>query len=77
MDPFYGWGSSLGFMDGVRLSQGYRATTRKQFTFYLLVATPKFDPVTIRQNSATKKHLFLYHQGDRLGLGKRKKDKHQ
>ena len=64
-------------MDGVLLSQGYRSTTRRQFIFYLLFATSKFGPVTIRQNIATKKRLFLYHQGDRLGLGKQKKDKHQ
>ena len=27
-------------MDGVQLSQGYRATTRRQFTFYLPVPGP-------------------------------------
>ena len=49
--------------------------------FYLLMekpfATSKFDLLTIRWHSATRKHLFPYPQGDRSGLGKPKKDKHQ
>ena len=42
----------------------------------LLVATSKFGLLTIRWHSAARKHLFLYPQGDRSGLGKPKKDKH-
>ena len=38
-----------------------------------LVTTSKFDLLTIRQCSATRKHLFLYSQGDRTGLKKPKK----
>ena len=34
-------------------------------------------PFGCYQNNATKKHLFLYPQGDRSGLKKPKKDKHQ
>ena len=37
----------------------------------------KFGLFTTRQHSATRKHLFLYPQGDGSGLGKPKKDKHQ
>ena len=59
-------------MDGVLLSQGNRATARRQFTFYFLVAASKFGPITIKQNIATKKHLFLYHQGDRFGDAKKR-----
>ena len=33
--------------------------------------------LTIRHHSATRKDLFLYPQGDRSGLRKPKKDKHQ
>ena len=33
--------------------------------------------VTTPQQSATKEHLFLYLQGDKSGLTKPKKDKHQ
>ena len=43
----------------------------------LLVATSKFGVLTIRRHSATSKHLFLYPQGDRSGLRKQKKNKHQ
>ena len=43
----------------------------------LLVATSKFGLLTIRQHSATRKHLFLYPHSERLGLTKPKKDKHQ
>ena len=43
----------------------------------LLVANSKFGLLTIRQYSATRKHLFPYPQGDRSGLRKPKKDKHQ
>ena len=43
----------------------------------LLVATSKFVLLTIRQHSATRKHLFAYPQADRSGLRKLKKDKHQ
>ena len=38
-----------------------------------MVATSKFGLLTIRQHSATRKHLFLYPQGDRSGLRKPKK----
>ena len=37
----------------------------------------KFSFVSIRQHIATRKHLFLYPQGDRSGLRKPKKVKHQ
>ena len=40
----------------------------------LLVATSKFSLLTIRWHSATRKHLFLYPQGDRSGLRKPKKN---
>ena len=43
----------------------------------LLVATSKFGLLTIRWHSATRKHVFQYPQGDRSGLRKPKKDKHQ
>ena len=43
----------------------------------ILVATSKFSLLTIRQHSATREHLLLYPQGDRSGLRKPKKDKHQ
>ena len=33
--------------------------------------------VTTPQQSATEKHLFLYLKGDKSGLRKPKKDKHQ
>ena len=39
-------------------------------------APSKFSLFTIWSHSATRKHLFLYPQGDRLGLKKPKKDKH-
>ena len=39
----------------------------------ILVATSKFGVLTIRWHSATRKHLFLYPQGDRSGLRKPKK----
>ena len=39
--------------------------------------TSKFDLLTIMWHSATRKHLFLYRQGDTSGLRKPKKDKHQ
>ena len=38
-----------------------------------LVTTYKFDLLTIRWHSATRKHLFLYPQGEDTGLGKPKK----
>ena len=38
----------------------------------ILVATSKFGVLTIRWHSATRKHLFLYPQGDRSGLRKPK-----
>ena len=49
--------------------------------FYLLMEKPlgcysKFGLHTIRQHSATRKH-FQYPQGNRSGLRKPKKDKHQ
>ena len=37
----------------------------------------KFSLLAIRRHSATRKQLFPYPQGDRLGLRKPKKDKHQ
>ena len=40
-----------------------------------MVAISKFNLLTIRQDSATRKHLFLYPQFDRSGLRKSKKDK--
>ena len=43
----------------------------------ILVATPKFDLLTIRWYNATRKHLFQYPQGDKSGLRKPKKDKDQ
>ena len=46
------------------------------FTYWwrsLLVATSKFGLLTIRQHSVTKKHLFMYLQGDRSDLRKPKK----
>ena len=43
----------------------------------LLVTASKFGLLTIRQNCATRKHLFLYSQGHRSGLRKPKKDKQQ
>ena len=42
-----------------------------------LVATSKFGLLTTKWHSATRKHLFLYPQGDRSGLRKLKKDKYQ
>ena len=39
-----------------------------------MVATSKFGLLTVRQHNATKKHLFLYPQGDRSGLRKPKKE---
>ena len=50
--------------------------------FYLLMEKAlvhyfKFGLLTIRWHSAIRKHLFLYPQGDRSGLRKPKKDKHQ
>ena len=51
--------------------------------FYLLmekphfVATSKLSLLTIRQQGATRKHLFPYPQDDRSGLRKPNKDKHQ
>ena len=50
--------------------------------FFLLMekplgATSKFDLLTIRWHSATRKHLFLYPQGDRPGLRKAKMGKYQ
>ena len=42
-----------------------------------LVAAFKFGILMIRRHSAIRKHLFLYPQGDRSGLRKPKKDKHQ
>ena len=36
------------------------------------MATFKFGLLTIRQHSATRKHLFPYPQGDRSGLTKPK-----
>ena len=44
---------------------------------HLLVATSKFRLLTMRQYNATRKHLFPYPHGDRSGLRKLKKDKHQ
>ena len=38
-----------------------------------MVTTSKFGLITIRQHSATRKHLFLYPPGDRSGLRKPKK----
>ena len=43
----------------------------------LLVATSKFSLLTIIWHSATRKHLFLYPQGDRSSLKKPKTDMHQ
>ena len=43
----------------------------------LLPATCKFSLLTIRQHSATRKHLFLYPPGERSDLRKTKNDKHQ
>ena len=40
-----------------------------------MVATSKFGLLTTRRHSATRKHLFLYPQGDRSGLKKSKKGK--
>ena len=36
-----------------------------------------FSLLTIKQHSATRKHLSLYPQGDRPGLRKPQMDKHQ
>ena len=60
MDPLYGWGlkATEPLLGGSLL-----------FTF---LSTSKFGSVTIRHNSATRKHQFLYHLGDRFGLGKPK-----
>ena len=46
-------------------------TTRRS----LLVGASTFGLLTVRRYSATRKHLFLYPQGDRSGLRKPKKDK--
>ena len=43
----------------------------------LLFATSKFDLLTIRRQSATRKHLFPYLQGNSWGVRKPKKDNHQ
>lgn len=43
----------------------------------LLVATSKFAVLTVRWHRATRKHLFLFSQGDRSGPRKPKKDKYQ
>ena len=50
--------------------------------FYLLMEKPfaryfQVILLTVRWHSATRKHLFPYSQGDRSGLRKQKKDKHQ
>ena len=42
-----------------------------------LVATSSFGLLTIRWLNATRKHVFLYPQGDLSGLGKPKNDMHQ
>ena len=39
----------------------------------LLVATSKFSLLNIRWHSVTRKHLFLYAQGERSGLRKQKR----
>ena len=48
--------------------------------FYLLMEKPLSHYFQVwssyRKNSATRKHLSLYPQGDRPGLRKTKKDKH-
>ena len=61
MDPLYGW--------GVKATEPLLGDSLL-FTF---LPTSNFGSVAIRQNSATKNHLFLYHLADRLGLGKPKK----
>ena len=43
----------------------------------LLVATSKFGLITTMRHSTTRKYLFPYAEGDRSGLQKPKKDKHQ
>ena len=43
----------------------------------LLVATSKFAVLTVRWHRATRKHLFLFSQGDRSGPRKPKKYKCQ
>ena len=50
--------------------------------FYLGMEKPhghysKFGLLTNRRHSGTRKHLSVYPQGDRLDLGKPKKDKHK
>ena len=39
----------------------------------LLIATSKLSLLTFRPHSETRKHLFLYPQGDRSSLGKSKR----
>ena len=76
--------------DIIKLSASTAIVTRSQYvpfvTIYLivtcwyrslLVTASKFGLLTIRQNCANRKHLFLYSQGDRSGLRKPKKDKQQ
>ena len=60
MDPLYGW--------GLKATESLLGDSLL-FTF---LPTSKLRSVIIRQNIATKKHLFLYHLGDRLDLGKHK-----
>ena len=43
----------------------------------LLVTTSQSGLLTILQHSVTRKHLFLYPQGERSGKKKQKNDKHQ
>ena len=40
-----------------------------------MVATYKFGLLTIRWHNAPRKHLFLYPEGDRSGMGKPKIEK--
>ena len=61
MDPLYGW--------GLKATESLLGDSLL-FTF---LPTSKLRSVIIRQNIATKKHLFLYHLGDRLDLGKHQK----
>ena len=59
------------------IHQVYMFKNRQAVNRSLLVATSKFGLLTVRWHSATGKHLFLSPQGDRSGLRKPKKDKHQ
>ena len=55
-----------------------RSSCRDTFIWWLrilLIAASKFGLLAIKPLSATRKHLFLYPQGDRLSLRKPQKDK--